>query len=114
MTNQTTIQVLLDKLKAAFRDRDPLPKRLDPASSEVAPGGQPELPLEIGSELLITDEIVKLYKGLTNARGRVVLVDQLSTKEHRAIKASAFGIQVNVNPENAQHMRAAYLRREQA
>ncbi len=72
------------------------------------------LMLEIGNELLITDEIVKVYRDLTNALGRVVLIDQISANENEAIKASAFGIQVCVDMKVAQQMRGAYLRREQA
>lgn len=73
---------------------------------------QPNVPLEVGSELLITDEIVKMFDGLSNARGRVVIIDSISMKEKEVIKASAFGIQINVNMSVAQKMRQAFLRRE--
>ena len=71
------------------------------------------LTLEIGNELLITDEIVKSYKGLTNARGRVVIIDQIPSAANALIKASAFGIQVTVGLNEARQMRAAYIHREQ-
>jgi hypothetical protein len=80
--------------------------------SGVAEAPGPELPLEIGSELLITDDIVKIYKNLSNALGRVVIIDAISIKEKEVIKASAFGIQVDVNMSTAQKMREAFLRRE--
>ena len=70
--------------------------------------------LEIGNELLITDDIVKAYKGLNNARGRVVIIDQIPAVPNALIKASAFGIQVNVGLNEARQMRAAYIFREQA
>ena len=71
------------------------------------------VPLEIGNELLITDDIVKSYKGLENARGRVVIIDQIPASSNALIKASAFGIQVNVGLNEARRMRAAYIYREQ-
>jgi len=71
------------------------------------------LSLEIGNELLITDDIVKTYKGLNNARGRVVIIDQIPAVPNALIKASAFGIQVNVGINEARQMRAAYIFREQ-
>jgi hypothetical protein len=71
------------------------------------------LSLEIGNELLITDDIVKLHKNLTNARGRVVIIDQIPANDYALIKASAFGIQVNVDMKAARQMRAAYIFREQ-
>ena len=125
MTNQTGLRAILDKLKLyveVFRQalRMPLrdnaqPQRQgNPRSKEVFPEIDMGLPLEIGNELLITDEIVKLSRSLSNALGRVVIIDEISVEEHDAIKASAFGIQVNVDMETAEVMREAYLRREQA
>ena len=73
-----------------------------------------ETPLEIGNELMITDDIVKSYKGLSNSRGRVVIVDEIPSKESSAVKASTFGIQVNVGVQEAQQMRQAYLAWQQA
>ena len=78
----------------------------------VTPYG--ETPLEIGNELMITDDIVKSYKGLSNSRGRVVIVDEIPSKDSSAVKASAFGIQVNVGVQEAQQMRQAYLAWQQA
>ena len=71
------------------------------------------LTLEIGNELMITNEIVKSYKALLNARGRVVIIDEIPTTPNALIKASAFGIQVNVGMNEARQMREAYLFREQ-
>jgi hypothetical protein len=71
-------------------------------------------PLEIGNELMITEEVVKAYKGLANAVGRVVVIDQIPSKESTAVKASAFGIQVNVGMHEAQLMRQAYLAWQEA
>ena len=72
-----------------------------------------ELSLEIGNELLITDDIIKTHKNLYNARGRVVIIDQIPATTNALIKASAFGIQVNVGLTEARQMRAAYIFREQ-
>jgi hypothetical protein len=89
------------------------------SSSQPRPSGTADAtasnvqPLEIGNELLITDDIIKLHKGLANSRGRVVIIDQLPANEYATIKASAFGIQVNVNVKAAQQMREAYIFREQ-
>ena len=119
MANPTGIKMFLDKLKLQLEallkvtphdiDR-PLPK-IDKAESPEEYTG---LPLEIGNELLITDEIVKAYGGLSRSLGRVVIVDQISTKEDEPIKASAFGIQINVDMKGAGQMREAFLLREQA
>lgn len=117
MTNQPGLRMVLQKLtqqleKAlnAFNvslygnpDRQPSAART-PLSAET-----PQLPLKIGNELLITDEIVIAYRNLYNARGRVVIIDQIPGREDRSVKASAFGIQVNVNMQEAQGMREAYL-----
>lgn len=84
----------------------------DQTGSEESHVPQPNLPLEIGSELLITDDLVKMHKNLSNALGRVVIIDTISIKEKEVIKASAFGIQVDVNMSVAQKMREAFLRRE--
>ncbi len=71
-------------------------------------------PLEVGNELLITDDIIKLNSRLSNARGRVVIIDEMPTSGHIAVKASAFGIQINVDLPMAEHMRQAYISRQQA
>ena len=89
--------------------QSPKPNATGAADATAANG----LPLEIGNELLITDDIVKSYKGLTNARGRVVIIDQIPAVPNALIKASAFGIQVNVGLTEARQMRAAYIFREQ-
>jgi hypothetical protein len=57
---------------------------------------------------------VKLYRGLSNAVGRVVIIDHIPDTNDKTITASAFGIQVAVDNVMAQHMRAAYIRREEA
>ncbi|MCC6614298.1 MAG: hypothetical protein IT320_12525 [Anaerolineae bacterium] len=122
MADQTQLSKLLENLmqklvsfqqvlRVALRDKD------HPQSPTAEKEGALEVhsgpPLDIGNELLITDEIVKVYHDLKNARGRVVIIDQVSAQEHDAIKASAFGIQVCVDMKVAQQMREAYLRREQ-
>lgn len=71
-------------------------------------------PLEIGNELLITEDVARAYRGLTHSQGRVVIIDELPSHQHAAVKASAFGIQVDVNVEVAQQMRSAYILREQS
>ncbi|MBC7810988.1 MAG: hypothetical protein H7175_07580 [Burkholderiales bacterium] len=92
------------------RGRERLTGQIDELVAEETVG----LPLEVGNELLITADIVSMFSGLTNALGRVVIIDQIPTASETAIKASAFGIQVDVEMKVARHMRAAYLRREQA
>lgn len=74
---------------------------------------QYSVPLQIGNELMITSELVKANKYLSNATGRVVIIDQILDEEHDAIRASAFGIQVDVDMYMACQMRAAFLEREQ-
>ncbi|MCL4247081.1 MAG: hypothetical protein KJ065_02895 [Anaerolineae bacterium] len=125
MANQPGIKVLLDKLKPqieAFQRVVMMPllgKGRSPGhgtetnkeSSQVAYTG-PQL--EIGDELLITADIVSVYRDLSNALGRVVIIDQITSKADEAIRASAFGIQVYVNMQMAGQMRAAYLQREQS
>lgn len=121
MDNQSGIKVFLDKLKiqiAALQDilfpsKKATLGSLRRVDKQVVAESHPGMVLEIGNELLITEDIVKVYRGLVNSRGRVVIIDQLPTPPDESIKASAFGIQVYVNTINAQHMRAAYLRREQ-
>jgi hypothetical protein len=122
MANQTGIKAFWDKLKvqiAAYQQvlsppKAPSQRPLKSVSRQEVPDQYPGLLLEIGAELLITDEIVKIYRGLSNSLGRVVIIDQIATPEDETIKASAFGIQVYVEPKMARQMRAAYLQREQA
>jgi hypothetical protein len=126
MANQTGIKMLLDKLKlqletfqqafkvrAALQNKQhPLRQRISSTKGEYRPvytGPQ----LEIGNELLITDDIVRTYRGLSNSLGRVVIIDHISVTDDETIKASAFGIQVYVDTRVAGQMREAYLRREQ-
>ncbi len=110
--------MFLDKLKLQFdafqqtlmgAPVDKATPRKDAATADYS-GPQ----LVIGNELLITDDTVKLHRGLSNVVGRVVIIDEIPTHEGKPIKASAFGIQVNVDMSMAQHMRAAYVQREQA
>ena len=121
MANQNGIKILLDKLKQQITGNQQMPKtplqnqgRPPTVLNELAVEEYVGPPLEIGNELLITAEIVKLYRGLSNALGRVVIIDTIPASEEKAIKASAFGIQVSVEKTLAEHMRAAYIRREQA
>jgi hypothetical protein len=120
MTNQNGLKTLLDKLKQQLMGNQPAPKpsrnpeRPPTVFNESAVEEYVGPPLEIGNELLITAEIVRIYRGLSNVLGRVVIIDQIPANEDKAITASAFGIQVAVDKALAQHMRAAYLRREQA
>ena len=122
MTNQPGLKMLLEKIKAqvdAFQQAlmgqkhsTPHPLSQQSRGVEVLPQ-ENDLPLEIGNELLITDDIAKVYSNLSNARGRVVIIDQIPSNGNRTIKASAFGIQVDVDMKTARYMRAAYLFREQ-
>ena len=125
MANQTGIRMLLDQLKRQIKvyqqalkillgDKEHPRGQLDELNTEESVEAYVGPPLEIGNELLITVEIVNMYRGLSNALGRVVIIDQISGNEDKAIKASAFGIQVDVDMKVALHMRKAYLRREQA
>ncbi len=122
MANQNGIQILLDKLKQQMKGyqqaRKLSPERPQGQFNESAADDVPNAymgpPLETGNELLITSEIVKLFPGLSNALGRVVLIDYLPSNGKQVINASAFGIQVAVDLTLAQHMRAAYIRREEA
>lgn len=123
MTNQNGIRAFLNEIKQRIEAYQHLFKGAGPnvrfqsqahRSGQAAPVEEvPKVPLQIGNELLITEEIVEAYQGLLNALGRVVIIDQISSQESRAIKASAFGIQVHVDLPTAQQMRAAYVRREQ-
>jgi hypothetical protein len=121
MTNEPGLRMLLDKLKQqleaflkVFNVTLPAAQSSQPnrssAADSTAAGG---LALEIGNELLITDDIIKMHKNLFNARGRVVIIDQIPATANALIKASAFGIQVNVGLNEARQMRAAYIFREQ-
>jgi hypothetical protein len=125
MANQNGIQILLDRLKQqikVYQQTRKVPLRgqenqqsvFNELDAENSPEAYVGPPLEIGNELLITGDIVKLYRGLSNSLGRVVIIDQIPANEEKAITASAFGIQVAVDKALAQHMRAAYIRREQA
>ena len=121
MTNEPGFRMVVEKLKQQLEGflkvfNVTLPaaqSSQSKASSAVDVNAPVAVPLEIGNELLITDDLVKLQKNLTNARGRVVIIDQLPANDYEAIKASAFGIQVNVNMKTARLMREAYIFREQ-
>jgi hypothetical protein len=120
MANQMGFRRLVDKVRQQIKGhQEGLILPFEPesptgqageASAQIDTGS----PLEIDNELLITAEIVKLYPGLSNALGRVVLIDQLPSKGNHHINASAFGIQVQVDVALAEHMRAAYIRREES
>jgi hypothetical protein len=118
MTNEPGFRMVLEKLKQqleaflkVFNVTLPAAQASQSQTSSMADVQVP--PLEIGNELLITDDLVKLQKNLTNARGRVVIIDQLPSNDYEVIRASAFGIQVNVNMKTARQMREAYIFREQ-
>ncbi len=118
MTNEPGFRMLLDKLKqqleAFLKVFNVSLQGSQPNSSRAAGStAASDLPLAIGNELLITDDIIKLHKSLSNSRGRVVIIDQIPSNDYAPIKASAFGIQVNVDMKAAQLMRAAYIFREQ-
>ncbi len=121
MINQTEIKTFLDKLRRQFKGFQQAPtvslRGKEPSKSqpgELATQPYTGEPLEIGNELLITVEIVNMFRGLSNALGRVVIIDQMPANTETTIKASAFGIQVEVDMNIAQQMRAAYILREQA
>ena len=114
------IRTLLDSLKRQIMG-DQQARKL-PLRDTDQSNGQPDEfvrqeyvgpPLVIGNELLITVGIVALYPGLSNSLGRVVIVDRVHVNAEKSIKASAFGIQVDVDLDVAQQMRQAYLSREQ-
>ena len=119
MTNEPGLRMVVEKLKQqaeAFLKmfnvtlgNSPTPQRQGSSPAGAAMPANDVEPLKIGNELLITDDIVKTYKNLTNSRGRVVIIDQVPAKESSVVKASAFGIQVNVGMREAQQMRAAYI-----
>ena len=113
MTNQPGFKMFMDRLKLLLMG-EPLDKTHPLQQAGKSAVSNPDLTLEIGNELLITDAIVKAYHGLENVRGRVVIVDQIPTAQGRTVKASAFGIQVTVDVTEAQHMREAYVSRELA
>ena len=120
MTNEPGFRMLTEKLKQGLESvlqvfnvsLSGKPATTNAASAMDVAGAN-GVSLEIGNELLITDDIVKAYKSLNNARGRVVIIDQIPTVPNALIKASAFGIQVNVGLNEAKQMRAAYIFREQ-
>lgn len=104
------VQNFLGQFKIAPNPQDHPLNAGKPQTSTAPYSG---LPLEIGNELLITDEMVKLNNRLSNARGRVVIIDEIPPSGQKMVKASAFGIQVNVDVPMAQQMRQAYLVRQQ-
>lgn len=124
MTNEPGLRMVVEKLKQQFESflkmfnvslgsqQQPQRKSSSVVSAEAAAYG--EVPLEIGNELMITEDIVKAYQGLSNARGRVVVIDEIPSKESSLVKASAFGIQVKVGIKEAIQMRQAYLAWQQA
>lgn len=124
MANQTGIGMVLEKLNqqiGVFQQTLKLLLDREQSQRKRSSSGKAEPvyvytgpALEIGNELLITGDIIKMYQGLSNALGRVVIVDHISIGEAEPIKASAFGIQISVAMIVAQQMREAYLRREQA
>ena len=121
MTNEPGLRMVLDKLKQQFEAflkvfNVSLPAAHTSQSHPLTAADSrtsSDLSLEIGNELLITDDIIKTHKNLYNARGRVVIIDQIPATTNALIKASAFGIQVNVGLNEARQMRAAYIFREQ-
>jgi len=118
MTNEPGFRMLVGKLKQQLEAvlnvfNVSLSGKQVSKPNTSGPANPNGLTLEIGNELMITDEIIKSHKGLLNARGRVVIIDEVPTTPNALIKASAFGIQVNVGMNEAQQMRAAYLFREQ-
>src|SRR5678815_1434254 len=104
MTNEPGLRMVLGKLKQqleaflkVFNVTLPAAYASKPNPSIVADSPTTsEVTLEIGNELLITDEVIRSHKNLSNARGRVVIIDQIPATPNAFIKASAFGIQVNV------------------
>jgi hypothetical protein len=123
MANRTGLGAFLGKLflqikgfqqtpNTSLQGKQRLQQRADKAAAEK-PQEQYVGLLEIGHELLITDEIVKRFIGLSKSIGRVVIIDHISTAQNAKIQASAFGIQVNVDMIVAQQMRQAFLQREQ-
>ncbi len=124
MTNEPGLRMVVEKIKQQFESLLKMfnvssggqqkTQQHNSAAASAEAAGYGETPLEIGNELMITDDIVKTYKGLSNSRGRVVIVDEIPSKESSAVKASAFGIQVNVGVQEAQQMRQAYLAWQQA
>jgi len=120
MTNEPGLRMVLGKLKQqleaflkVFNISLSGTQSSQPDQSSAADSAASGLSLEIGNELLITDDIIKTHKNLYNARGRVVIIDQIPATTNALIKASAFGIQVNVGLTEARQMRAAYIFREQ-
>lgn len=120
MTNEPGFRMIIEKLNKLIKlclksfnvslggSTTPQPRSIPSGTAEVL-ARYGEEPLKIGNELMITVDIVKTYKGLSNAVGRVVVIDQMPSKESSGVKASAFGIQVKVGICEAQEMRAAYL-----
>jgi hypothetical protein len=91
VTNEPRLRIVIMKLKqqaeAFLRffnvsldgSKAPQPNSMTPDATEaLASYGQQ--PLEIGNELMITEEVVKAYKGLLNAVGCVVVIDQIPSK----------------------------------
>lgn len=121
MTNEPGLRMVLGKLKQQLEaflkvfnvSLSGTQSSQSDRSSAADSIASSDLSLEIGNELLITDDIIKTHKNLFNARGRVVIIDQIPATTNALIKASAFGIQVNVGLNEARQMRAAYIFREQ-
>jgi hypothetical protein len=121
MTNEPGFRMILGKLKQqleaflkVFNVSLPAAYASQPNSFRAADSkATSDVALEIGNELLITDDIIKTHQNLLNVRGRVVIIDQIPATANALIRASAFGIQVYVGLNEAQQMRAAYIFREQ-
>jgi hypothetical protein len=125
MTNEPGLRMVIQKLKAqaeaflklfnvSLGNKPSAGHPVSKADTAEALASYGQHTLEIGNELMITDEVVKAYRGLSNSVGRVVVIDQIPTKESSEVKASAFGIQVKVGMREAQQMRAAYLAWQEA
>jgi hypothetical protein len=123
MANRTGLAAFLEKLYLQIKGYQQKPNTASPGKEQwQAQAGRSGVEqaqehfeglLEIGHELLITDEIVKRFIGLSKSIGRVVIIDHISTAQNAKIQASAFGIQVDVDMNVAQQMRQAFLQREQ-
>lgn len=108
------IEALQAALQSLLQPKSPAKTSPKNRPAEAETEQQSQILLEIGNELLITGEIIKLYGNLSNALGRVVIIDQISAKDNGTVKASAFGIQIDVDARVARQMREAYLQQEQA
>ncbi len=108
------IEALQAALQTLLQSKSPAKTSQKNRPAEAESQQQSQIWLEIGNELLITGEIIKLYGNLSNALGRVVIIDRISDKDNGAVKASAFGIQIDVDARVARQMREAFLQQEQA